>query len=66
MKHQTTGRGKKNDRNTGDNFDDLLVFGYSCKLYRDDEKAEMINEGGLLIPWMGNDSLMIDRYVVNF
>ncbi|RDD37811.1 Splicing factor, suppressor of white-apricot-like protein [Trichoplax sp. H2] len=62
MKYQATGRGKKNDRNLEDNLDDLLVFGYSCKLYRDDEKAQMINEGGLLIPWMGNDSLMIDRY----
>ena len=42
---------------------DLFVFGYHCKLYRDDEKAELVNNGALLIPWMGDTSLMVDRYV---
>lgn len=42
--------------------DGLLVFGYSCKLFRDDAKAMMENSGQLLIPWMGDGSLMVDRY----
>ena len=41
--------------------EELLVFGYSCKLYRNDYNAEMEDSGALLIPWMGDSSLMIDR-----
>ncbi|CAG9833994.1 unnamed protein product [Diabrotica balteata] len=48
--------------NQTENFDDLLVFGYACKLFRDDEKALFIDQGKHLIPWMGDDTLKIDRY----
>ncbi len=41
--------------------DELLVFGYGCKLYRDDAKALLEDSGQLLIPWMGDTSLMVDR-----
>ncbi|RZF37216.1 hypothetical protein LSTR_LSTR017151, partial [Laodelphax striatellus] len=44
--------------------EELLVFGYACKLFRDDEKALYVDQGKHLIPWMGNDSLRIDRYDV--
>lgn len=44
-----------------DKYEDLLVFGYACKLFRDDEKALYIDQGKHLIPWMGNDALKIDR-----
>ena len=44
-----------------DKFEDLLVFGYACKLFRDDERAAEIDQGKLLIPWMGDDTIKIDR-----
>ena len=42
--------------------EDLLVFGYACKLFRDDEKAIFLDEGRHLIPWMGDINQPIGRY----
>ncbi|XP_037935496.1 protein suppressor of white apricot-like [Teleopsis dalmanni] len=39
---------------------DLLVFGYACKIFRDDDKAREIDQGKHLIPWMGDNSHKID------
>ena len=45
------------------NIESLLIFGYQSKLFRDDEKAMYIDRGQHLIPWMGDNSVMIDRSV---
>lgn len=49
-------------RETPDN--ELLVFGYQCKLYRDDSKALFIDQGRHLIPCPSNTSLKVDRFDV--
>ncbi|XP_043924698.1 splicing factor, suppressor of white-apricot homolog isoform X2 [Protopterus annectens] len=41
---------------------ELLVFGYACKIFRDDEKALYHEHGKHLIPWMGDRKILIDRY----
>lgn len=43
--------------------EELLVFGYACKLFRDDDRALYIDSGKHLIPWMADDALKIDRSV---
>ncbi|MEQ2272904.1 hypothetical protein XENORESO_016938 [Xenotaenia resolanae] len=53
----------KKDVSDSDKYADLLVFGYACKLFRDDEKALYHEHGKHLIPWMGDKSIMIDRSV---
>ncbi|KAK3084142.1 hypothetical protein FSP39_008921 [Pinctada imbricata] len=45
-----------------DDKEELFVFGYSCKLFRDDEKALFLDRGSHLIPWMGDEKILIDRY----
>ncbi|XP_061163357.1 splicing factor, suppressor of white-apricot homolog [Saccostrea echinata] len=45
-----------------DDKEELFVFGYACKLFRDDKRALSIDQGSHLIPWMGDDKLQIDRY----
>eukprot|EP00794_Sanderia_malayensis_P013807 gene13807-15252_t len=45
-----------------DKYEDIIMIGYHSKLFRDDVMAKYIDEGKHLIPWMGDESLMIDRY----
>uniref|UniRef100_A0A8C4ENI1 Splicing factor, suppressor of white-apricot homolog n=1 Tax=Dicentrarchus labrax TaxID=13489 RepID=A0A8C4ENI1_DICLA len=52
----------KKDVSDSDKYADLLVFGYACKLFPDDERALYHEQGKHLIPWMGDKSIMIDRY----
>uniref|UniRef100_H3CKX5 Suppressor of white apricot N-terminal domain-containing protein n=1 Tax=Tetraodon nigroviridis TaxID=99883 RepID=H3CKX5_TETNG len=52
----------KKDVSDSDKYADLLVFGYACKLFRDDERALYHELGKHLIPWMGDKRIMIDRY----
>lgn len=52
------------DKEGNNGHDDLLVFGYSCKLFRDNDKALYLEKGSHLIPWMGDDSVMVDRWVL--
>ena len=57
MKKKNKGKEEEPD------FSSLFVFGYGCKIFRDDERARSIEEN--LIPWMGTD-LTIDRLVTSY
>lgn len=57
-----TGILRKNKKFVPDNIE-LLVFGYQSQIFRDDEKAREIDQGKHLIPWMGGNSLKIDRLI---
>lgn len=41
--------------------EELIIVGYSCKLFRDDFSAKAIDRGQSLIPWNGDENIMIDR-----
>ena len=43
--------------------ENICVTGYASKLFRDDAKALSLHRGEHLIPWQGDESLMIDRLV---
>ena len=43
--------------------EELFVFGYGCKIFRDDDQANLVDAGKYLIPWMGDERLQIDRSV---
>lgn len=42
--------------------EELFVFGYSCKIYEDYDKSLYVDQGKHLIPWLGDETLKIDRY----
>lgn len=45
-------------------FKDLLVFGYASRIFHDDDKARLMDQGKHLIPWMGDPGNLIDRCVI--
>eukprot|EP00898_Chlorokybus_atmophyticus_P007557 jgi/Chlat1/7802/Chrsp66S07252 len=44
--------------------EELAVVGWSCQLFHDDDAAEFVQQGRGLVPWMGSDTLLVDRYDV--
>jgi len=39
----------------------FVVRGYGCRLFRDDELAQQVDNGRFLQPWCGDPSLLMDR-----
>ena len=42
----------------------ILAFGYSCKLFDDERSARFLDQGKNLVPSSGDNDLLIDRSVV--
>lgn len=49
------------DQKDGSSSIDLTIVGYSCNLYRDDFNAAKVENKNNLIPWNGDENLLIDR-----
>ncbi|KAI9013110.1 alternative splicing regulator-domain-containing protein [Gaertneriomyces semiglobifer] len=64
--HHTSRRERtRQNADSVDSLDDLLVFGYSCKLFRDDEIAAEVEQGHFLQPWRESpEAVYMDRYDV--
>ena len=60
-RHQPPNIRKVGNKDKREREESLLVFGYACNVYCDPEKAVYFDEGRHLIPWMGDESLKIDR-----
>lgn len=54
-------QGKDRANKAKRSYDDVMVVGYHCKLFQDDVMARYIEEGKHLIPWMGDESILVDR-----
>lgn len=52
---------RKGEASTEENYDDLLVFGYPCTVFRDDERATWVESGEHLIISPNDSELTIDR-----
>ena len=54
---------RKKQRTNSQDYADLLVFGYEVKTFRDNEMAQKVNNGELLIPWRGENEnkILLDR-----
>jgi len=54
---------RKKQRTNSQDYADLLVFGYEVKTFRDNEMAQKVNNGELLIPWRGEteNKILLDR-----
>lgn len=56
-------RATSSEIKSSNNDQEILVFGYAAKLFRDDERATEIDQGKHLVPWMGQPDCLIDRCV---
>lgn len=62
--NQTKSSRFKRDRSSKTKSDlSLLAFGYSCKLFKDDEQARYLDQGKNLVEWSGDSNSLIDRSV---
>ncbi|RNA35652.1 splicing suppressor of white-apricot -like protein [Brachionus plicatilis] len=53
---------KIDDPSVAKTYDDLNIRGYSSNIYRDDFTALKVESKEYLIPWNGDQSLLIDKY----
>ncbi|CAF0718364.1 unnamed protein product [Brachionus calyciflorus] len=60
--YRTKNPPQSKDDTLNKNFDDLNIRGYASNIYRDDFNALKIESKDNLIPWNGDQNLLIDKY----
>lgn len=60
---QSSSYHSSNGKDRASKCEQILAFGYGCKLFDDENSARFLDQGKNLVPSSGDNDLLIDRSV---